>query len=126
MNILRLVTLKFILLAVPVIYFLSGCVIAVKPDGKPVDREIEIITPKPKVITKTVTVTKNTGCAPMVMPKVSASPALPTTALSKVNANDNAGIDRILMNYIKNVRNVNNNNIAAMHRAVAAQRATCK
>ena len=57
MNILRLVTLKFILLAVPVIYFLSGCVIAVKPDGKPVDREIEIITPKPKVITKTVTVT---------------------------------------------------------------------
>ena len=126
MNILRLVTLKFILLAVLVIYFLSGCVIAVKPDEKPVDREIEIITPKPKVITKTVTVTKNTSCAPMVMPKVSASPALPTAALSKVNAKDDAGIDRILMNYIRNVRAVNNNNIAAMRKAVAAQRATCK
>lgn len=111
---------------------LSACVTVQKeePQEEYIDITDELRINKPKVIikTKTNTVTKKVevGCPPMPAIKLKPTPAAPKAALQNTKGSDYSAMDSILLNYIKQLREVNNSNIATVRAAIANNNKKCK
>lgn len=99
-----------------IIFPLSGCLLMTEPEP---EKEIQIVT-------KTKVVKVNTGCPPMRMPSLQKAPASPKAQLATVSRNDNAAMDRILINYTAKLKLVINENERIVRNAVNANNAKCK
>lgn len=105
---------------------LTACVtVQPKEDEEYIDITDILKPPKPKVITKVVREGSG-GCPPMPQVKLLPTPKAPKAALSRLSADDYRAMDGILLNYIKQLRSTNDQNIVRVRNAIAENNRKCK